>query len=83
MDITQLSTLQYIWDMRIDTERLLTPNGYRLKTGIARSTVYKQIQAGTLQTINIDGVIFVILRKQLPHKANVPPQKAGNNNASG
>lgn len=45
--------------MRIDVTKLVTPKNYGLKTGIARSTVYKQIDAGKLKTIVIDGVIFI------------------------
>ena len=70
MDITQLSLVRYIYSMKIDTEKLLTPNSYRLRYDIGRSTVYKHIDEGLLKTVKIDGVIFIVLPK-LPNKSPV------------
>lgn len=49
--------------MKIETEKLLTPNSYRKKMGLARSTVYKQIERGELKTLVIDGVFFIVTAK--------------------
>lgn len=47
--------------MQVETENLLTVTNFAKQKGMARQHVYRLIEAGTLNSIVIDGIVFVLI----------------------
>ena len=47
--------------MQIETENLLTVTNFANQKGLARQHVYRLIEAGLLNAVVIDGVVFVLV----------------------
>ena len=47
--------------LKIDRTKLITPQNYAKKHGLAPSTVYRYMAQGKLRTEEIDGVQFVVV----------------------
>ena len=47
--------------MRIDSNKLSTVSNFADEKGFARQHVYRLIKSGEINSIDIDGIIFVIL----------------------
>jgi len=54
--------------MILDIDKLRTPNNYSSKIGKNRSWVYQLIKDGKLESVKIDGVLFVIDEKEKPRE---------------
>jgi hypothetical protein len=46
--------------MQVETENLLTVTNFGTKSGMARQHIYRLIEAGKLNKIDIDGIVFII-----------------------
>jgi hypothetical protein len=47
--------------MQIDSEKLITVTNFAKQKGLARQHVYRLIEAGLINSIEIDSISFVIL----------------------
>jgi len=45
--------------LKIDRTKCYTPQNYAKKFGVPQSTVYHQISKKLIETVEIDGVVFV------------------------
>lgn len=50
--------------MQIDSEKLLTVTNFAKQKGLTRQHIYRLIDAGIINSIVIDNIIFVILDKK-------------------
>ena len=58
--------------MKIDTKTLKTYNNFGKMKNISRQRVYKLVEAGRFDTIEIDGVKFIIMNsKAVKYKKQV------------
>lgn len=48
--------------LKVDRTKLLTIQSYATLRGVHRTTIYKQIQNGSLSCVEIDGVMFIELK---------------------
>jgi hypothetical protein len=47
--------------MRVETEKLVTVTNFAKLKGLARQHVYRLIESGVLNSVNIDGINFVLI----------------------
>ena len=46
--------------MQVETENLFTITNFGLQKGIVRQHIYRMLEAGKLNGVEIDGVMFII-----------------------
>lgn len=53
--------MNHLKPLKIDRTKLVTPQNYAKKHGLAPSTIYRYMAQGRLKTEEIDGVQFVVV----------------------